>query len=450
MLERELFEQICRWALEWSQAEQTEVLIQGRDESLTRFAENTIHQNVFQADVTVRVRAVWGTGTGVATGHDLNKAAIRGVVEAAQTLARFGSENRAFMSLPAPQPVPQIECCVEGTAAISPQVRARGCATICSLARDNGLMAAGYFSTLARERMVANSLGVWAYHRWMLSEILTVALGDNSSGYASGLAQDASMLDPEAIGRIAIDKALRGRNPIAVPPGDYTVILEEAAVANLLAHLARLGLGGMSVQDGESFLCGHLGERVTGTDITIWDDGLDRRGICSPFDYEGVPRQQVTLIEGGIAKGAVHDSFTAGREEGRQSTGHALPMPNTTGPVSTNLFMATGSATKDKMIASTRRGVWVTRLHYTNPVDRSKTILTGMTRDGTFLIENGEIVHPIKNLRFTQSILEAFSRVELLGNTAKLIQVEVDDIDMICCVPAVKIGSFHFSGTSSL
>jgi predicted Zn-dependent protease len=279
-----------------------------------------------------------------------------------------------------------------------------------------------------------------------MAHILTVAMGEDSSGYGSAAAMDVRALDPEAVGREAVDKALRSRNPTAIEPGAYTVILEAEAVADMLTTLGFLGLGALAVQEGHSFMNGRFGDRIAGENITIWDDGHDWRGVPMPFDCEGVPKQRVMLIENGVARGVVYDSFTAGREPGKTSTGHSLPAPNTSGPLPLNLFMAPGGATVEQMLASTQRGIWVTRFHYTNTVHPVQTVLTGMTRDGTFLIENGQLARPLKNLRFTQSILEAFGRAEMLGSELKLI---VDDWDGFgVCVPAAKIRDFRFTGTT--
>jgi predicted Zn-dependent protease len=257
---------------------------------------------------------------------------------------------------------------------------------------------------------------------------------------------DVAALDPEAVGRVAVNKALRSRNPTELEPGVYAVILEEEAVGDMLFTLGFLGFGALALQEGRSFMSSRLGQKITGDNITIWDDGLDNRGLVLPFDFEGVPKQRVTLIENGIAKGVVYDSLTAGREVGKISTGHSLPAPNTMGPIPVNLFMAPGNATKEEILASTERGIWVSRFHYTNPVHPVQTILTGMTRDGTFLIENGEITRPLKNLRFTQSILDAFSEVDMLGKNLKTIKMEWGSFG--CCVPAAKIHNFQFTGTT--
>jgi PmbA protein len=446
VLGKEKLKEIADQVLALSNADQTEVLLSSNDERLTRFAVNTIHQNVSETNVTVRVRSVFGKKTGVASGNDLSNDALRKVVESAETVAGFQQDNPDFHSLPGPQPVQEVDAYFEATAACTPDERARGVAAICAMSRENGLEASGAFSTAAGEVMVANSLGVSAYHCDTVAHIVTVIMGDTSSGYASATAMDVSELDAGAVGRVAMDKALRSRNPTEIEPGVYTVILEENAAADMLFMLGYMGMGALAVQEGRSFMNGRFGEKITGENITVWDDGHDPRGLMLPFDFEGVPKQRVMLIEKGVAKGVVYDSFTAGREEGKVSTGHSLPAPNTSGPFTINLFMAPGHATKEEMLASTERGIWVTRFHYTNILHPVKTVFTGMTRDGTFLIENGQIARPLKNLRFTQSILEAFGGAEMLGSELK--RVKAGWGGFATCAPAVKIREFQFTGTT--
>ncbi|MBN1874375.1 MAG: TldD/PmbA family protein [Anaerolineae bacterium] len=453
MLGKEKLTAIAEQVLALSNADQTEVLIVSADEHLTRFASNVIHQNVSERDASVRVRTILGTRVGVASGNDLNPDALKSVVTSAEMIARFQQENPKFYSdishapLPAPHPVIDAPTAfVAATAACTPEQRAQGVATICNLSRKSGLVVAGAFSTSAEEMIVANSLGVLAYHCGTLAHLVTVVMSADSSGYAAATATDVTLLDPEAVGQTAVDKALRSRTPADIDPGTYTVILEEEAVADMLMTLGQLGLGALSMQEGRSFMSGHLGEQITGGNISIWDDGHDPRGVILPFDFEGMPKQRVSLIERGIANGVVYDSFTAGREEGKTSTGHSLPAPNTMGPIPLNLFMAPGNVTKEEMLASVERGIWVTRFHYTNPVHPVKTVLTGMTRDGTFLIEKGQITRPLKNLRFTQSILGAFSQAEMLGMDLKPIKSGWGNF--VTCVPAMKIREFQFTGTT--
>ena len=445
MLGKEQMQAIAEKVLGFSEADQTEVLIFGKDEQLTRFAVNTIHQNVSETNATVRVRCVFGKKNGVASGNDLGDEALRKVVESAQTVARFQEDNPDFSSLPGPQKIAEAEAFFDSTAACPPEIRARGAAAICSLSRENGLEAAGAFSTAVDELMAVNSLGVSAYHCGTIAHIVTVIMGPDSSGYAQADHMDVTALDPEAIGRVAVEKALKSKNPTDLDPGEYTVILEENAVADMIDTLGYLGFSALAVQEGRSFMNDRFGQKITGDGITIWDDGHDPRGMM-PFDYEGVPKQKVALIENGVARGVVYDSFTAGREKDKTSTGHSLPAPNSWGPYPMNLFMAPGEATKEEMLAATEKGIWVTRFHYTNPVHPIKTVLTGMTRDGTFLIENGTITRPLKNLRFTQSILEALSGADMLGRDLKLIKADWENT--ATCVPAARIQGFRFTGTT--
>jgi predicted Zn-dependent protease len=200
--------------------------------------------------------------------------------------------------------------------------------------------------------------------------------------------------------------------------------------------LGYLGLGALSLQEGRSFLSGRMGEKVLGENVTIWDDATDPRSLAAPFDWEGQPKRNVTLIEKGVARTVVYDSYTANRE-GKESTGHALPAPNTVGPLPTNLFLAAGEASLNDMIESTKRGLLVTRFHYVNVIHEKETIITGMTRDGLFLIEHGRVTRPARNLRFTQSIVGALSKVEMVGREGRLTEYAY--------VPALKIGKFSFT-----
>jgi predicted Zn-dependent protease len=449
MLGKQKLKQIASRVFELTSADQAEVIIAGKTEHLTRFAANTIHQNVSEIDVNVRVRVlVGGRRTGVASTNQSDPRSLQRVVESAETVARFQPANPDLPSLPEPKPIQAAKnAYVEATAMFTPKQRAEGAASILNLARSNGLQAAGAFSTGVQEYLVANSLGVEAYHRLTLGHLTTVVMGEDSSGYAEETALDVTKLYPEAVGRIAIDKALRGKNPSGIEPGSYTVILEQDAVADMIFYLGYMGMGALALQEKRSFMTGRLGRKVTGDNITIWDDGLDPNGISFPFDFEGVPKQKTMLIENGVAKGVVYDSFTAGREKGKQSTGHSLPAPNTSGPIPINLFMAPGSATPEEMVAATERGIWVTRFHYTNPVHPVKTVLTGMTRDGTFLIENGVLTRPLKNLRFTQSILDALTHADMLGSSIKMC-TQGWGMLIATCVPAARIRNFTFTGTT--
>jgi len=441
MVGKARLKEIAELALSAARADQTDA----QDAALTRFAANAIHQNVSETDISVRIRSITGNKVGVASSNDIQEASILKLVQKAETIASFQQENPGIAPLPEPQTVAEIDAYDAATAECSPARRAESVGAVLEASREQGLVASGAFSTDVQETLIANSKGVLAYHCGTMADMMTVVMSDDSSGYAAGSAQNVDDLDTAAIGRIAIDKAIRSREPTAIDPGAYTVILEEDAVSTMLFFLGYLGFGGLAVQEGRSFMSGHLGEKVTGDNITIWDDGTDSRTVAIPFDFEGVPKQKTLLMENGVACNAVYDSFTAAREAGKTSTGHALPQPNTMGPIPINLVMQPGELSKDELIASTERGIFVTRFHYVNPVHPVKAILTGMTRDGTFLIENGKISRPLKNLRFTQSILEAFAHAVLSNDQTT---VKLGFGNLAACVPAAKIEGFQFTGAT--
>jgi PmbA protein len=445
MLGKEKIRQITAKVLSLSQADQTEVLVFSDDSQLTRFANSYIHQNVAERDVQVRVRAVVGKRIGVASTNDLSGRSLEKVVETALEVARLQPENPDFISLPEPALIPEVKAFSEATASFTPEARARAVGDICRRAVENNLVASGAFSTGIQEIAVANSLGVFAYFPTTLADLKTVIMSDDSSGYGAGTALDVEQIDAGAVGAEAVDKALRGRNPREIEPGRYTVILEEYATEDILEMLSYVGLGALAVQEERSFMCDRFGEQIVGSAISLWDDGLDPKGLPLPFDFEGVPKERVSLIEKGIAMSVVYDSYTAGKE-GKASTGHGLPAPNTFGPIPINMFMAPGQATLEEMIASTERGVLVTRFWYTRPVHPKLAIITGMTRDGTFLIEKGEVAYPVKNLRFTQSYLDALSSVEMVGRTTKLVRSDFELNGNH--VPALKLGEFEFTGVT--
>jgi predicted Zn-dependent protease len=268
--------------------------------------------------------------------------------------------------------------------------------------------------------------------------------GNGASGYAQSTASDIRAIDPTVVGEEAAGKAERSADAVDLDPGEYPVILEEYAVATVLEYLSWMGFSALAVEEGRSFM--EIGEQIMGPNVTIWDDGLDPRGLPTAIDYEGVPKRRVDLISEGVARALVHDTATAARA-GTTSTGHGLPAPNAFGPIAWNLFMAPGSGAKEVMASGIERGVWVTRFHYVNVVHAKRGILTGMTKDGTFLIEDGRITRPIRNLRFTQSIPEAFSVIEAIGSETRLVAAEYSGI--MARVPALRIARFSFTGATA-
>jgi predicted Zn-dependent protease len=429
--------------LRYSSADQTEVAVTAGDTALTRFANSTIHQNVSESNAEVRVRVVLGKKIGVATSNTLDLTRLKGIVDAAIAAASVQPDNPDFLSLPSPEPVERLNAMDQATAECPPEARAEAVRKVCALALEHQLAAAGALETGSREYAVVNSLGVFAYDTQSFSGLNTVVMSDTGSGFAEQSSIRFGDLDPDAAAREAVDKALRSRNPVDRPPGDYVTFLEEYAVAEMLFYLAYMGFSALAVQEGRSFMNGKFGEQIADPRVSLWDDGRDLRTYPWSFDFEGVPKQRVDLISGGVASGVVYDSYTAGKE-GRRSTGHALPAPNPFGPFPLNLIMGSGDAAKADMLASIERGLWVTRFHYVNVLHPTQTLLTGMTRDGTFLVENGEIVGPVKNLRFTQGVLDALSSIRMIGRESRYARLHSDG----AVAPALVVERFRFSGAT--
>ncbi|MBV9120532.1 MAG: TldD/PmbA family protein [Chloroflexi bacterium] len=423
-------------------ATQAEVVLTSEDSSLTRFASNTIHQNVAERNTSIRVRAVLGRRIGVASTNSLEAAAIKQAAESACEIARYAEENPEFESLPAPRPVqPVAGAFSEATAASTPEQRAAAAGTLIRYAESSGLVAAGTVAASCDETAVGNSLGTFAYQASTSAQATLVVMGDSSSGYADRAAIDSSTIDYDEMAVEGCGRAERSREPRDLEPGDYEVVLEPYAVAEALDYLAYVGFGATAFLEGRSFMAEQTGRQVASPEVTLYDDGLDPACFPLPFDFEGAPRQRVELIERGIARDVVWDSYTAHRD-GRESTGHALPAPNPSGPFPAHLHLAPGSGSVADLVGHIERGIWISRFHYVNVVQPRETVLTGMTRDGAWWVEGGEVRYPIKNLRFSQSMLAALSGVLHVGGQPKLQRGWFGG----SLVPALHLASFSFTG----
>jgi predicted Zn-dependent protease len=315
-------------------------------------------------------------------------------------------------------------------------------ATICAAARAAGLNASGSVNATTSEVAVSNSLGIWSYTPLTAGRVVALAHGEGGSGHAEAHDLEIAAIDAEALAGAAVHKALAGRGAEAIEPGQYTVVLEPAAVADLVQFISLLGFGARAVREGTSFLTGKLGQAVLGPSITLRDDGHDPAGLPRPFDTEGVARRPLTLVRAGVAEEIAYDSYYA-HLEGKRSTGHAITGRFSAGPVPINVFMEPGEATREELIAGVERGILVTRFHYTRVVHPHSVTVTGMTRDGTFLIERGAVARPVKNLRFTQSYVRALNQVEAIGREA-----ELHGDFFVPRVPALRIADFTFTGST--
>jgi PmbA protein len=426
-------------------ASEAEVMVTGDDSSLTRFANSEIHQNVAETSRSVNLRFVSGKRIAVLSSGRTDDDGLRLLVERAAAVVRNVEELDDWAGLPGPdgsRGVRPAATWSAGTAEATPELRAEGVRAVIAAADAAGVTAYGAFSTGADSIAVANSAGIRAAESRTTSQLVTVHMSpDGGNGYAEAVALDATTIDAAAIGREAAAKARASDNAVSVPPGDYPVVLEEYAVVDITDMLGYLGFSALAVQEGRSFV--EPGKRIGSDLVTITDDGADPAGLPMSFDFEGVAKERVPLVEAGICRNVVYDTQTAARD-GRRSTGHGLPAPNPYGPFPINIVMSAGSTSRDDLIGGLDRGLLVTRFHYTNPVHPKLAIITGMTRDGTFLVEGGKIVGPVRNLRYTQSYLAALAGVSAVGSTRKTIKGFLGG----AVVPAVRIDAWTFTGAT--
>jgi predicted Zn-dependent protease len=424
-------------------ATEAEALVLTEDAALTRFANNQIHQNVAETNITVNVRFVFGKRVGVASSGRTDDEGLRRLAANAGAIARVVEELDDWGGLPAPTEVDEVDAAyATATATASPELRADGVRAVIAAADEAGVNAYGSFSTGTETTAVASSTGTRVGGTRTVAQLLTVSMGpDGGSGYAEQAAVDATTLDARTIGREAAEKAQATANAVAIDAGDYPVVLEEYAVVDLLDMLGYLGFSALAVQEGRSFV--ELGRAIGSDLVSIVDDGHDPAGLPMAFDYEGVAKQRVPLLERGVCRGVVHDAQTAARD-GVTSTGHGLPAPNSWGPFPLNMIMAPGTSSRDGLIRGLDRGLLVTRFHYTNPVHPKLAIITGMTRDGTFLVEDGRVVGPVRNLRFTQSYLEALACTVEVARERKTLKGFLGGV----VVPAIRLDAWTFTGTT--
>lgn len=421
-------------------------------EDLTRFANSQIHQNVATRKNGLRVRAVLKKKIGDVTVGALDPSSVKGAVDDAIKIAKVSPPNELFKSLPEPKKCAVLKGTYDGkTAACDPNIRADNAKRAIQIAHDKANFVkavAGSYMTGSAGFAVANSLGTDARAQISLAEVAVTVIsekeGSEGHGYYSAYARNMKEINIDEIAEKAADKSVKSLQPARLEPGEYEAILAPDAVALSLSYLSN-GFLATWFQDGTSFVKYNLGKQVFHEKLGLKDDGKDLATLyVSPVDGEGVPKQGLTLIKGGVVdeKGICYDSYTAGKE-GKKSTGHAVvPFIETfaSGPDLTNMIMSPGDASEEEMIKETGRGVYVSRFHYVRTVNQPRMILTGLTRDGTFLIENGEITKPIRNLRFTDSFLDVYKGIQLIGRD--------QERQALATVPPLKVSKLRFTGVS--
>ena len=443
MINEKLAKRIFDEALAASSADETLVMVTGGKSALTRFCNNYIHQNVMQKDYTVTVVTAFGKQVGVASSNLFDRGELERIVDVASTVAKRQKEDPMWEPLSEqldyrPPENTYDEATIEkdhGEKAemvrqmISPCKSAQ-CKTAGALTNGDNLVA------------VATSHGLFAYHCWTSADLtLTVETEDGASGWSEACANRLSDIDIKLLTARALEKAQLARNPITLEPGKYNVILEPPATATLLRYMSVVGFGGLAFNEGRSFLSGKMGEKVMGDNITIRDDfnAGARKGF--PFDFEGFPRKAVTIIDKGVAKGVVHSRRTAAKAQ-TENTGHALPYPSIYGPIPLNVHLEGGNVSREDQLKSLDNGLLLTRTWYESIVDPKLPSITGMSRDGTYLVENGEIKAAIKNIRFNEDMRDLFCRTESLSKEVETTK----GWGAIVTAPAILVKDFNITG----
>jgi PmbA protein len=456
----DIFDRIRRF----SSADEVEAIFTGSRFALTRFANNTIHQNVEEENSVVSIRTNFAGRTARATANQFDDASLQRAVAASENLARVQAPDPDLLPMPDAQeaygrtgetPVAPSSRFFDETANITPADRAEVVKSIVSVAGKHKLTTAGIYSNSESKEGIFNSRGLANWHQQTLAEISITMLAEDSSGWQKANSPDVSNLEPVWLAETAAQKAVESAHPREIAPGKYTVILEPAAVLDIVGFMF-WDFSGMAILDQRSFLNdsdnGRIGTRLFGENINICDDVAHPMQAGSPFDGEGMRRQRVQLVENGVVKRVVYARGTAQKMKNSEyavkvgliePTGHGFPLPNELGEMPMNIVFGVPENPRsvENMIASTERGVLVTRLWYIREVDPYEKIVTGMTRDGTFLVENGKVQCGLRNFRFNQSLISMLSNVEAMSVPVRSSGEE--SFDMV--VPAMKVREFNFT-----
>jgi len=433
--------EVFKKTIKKSNAEQTELVCESEEFYLTRFAENLIHQNMGRSDSTIWCRAIYGKKIGVSRSNDTTPDSLKKLIGNAEEIARNQKDDPDFSSLTNSQSIMKKEGFYKETFDYSASDRADVVGDIVKRARSDSLSCAGTFQTSGTSLAVVNSLGTENFARNTEYRFTLTATAQNGlSGWAQAAGRDIEKFDFKTVSRRALEKASYKNDPIQLDSGSYTVIMEPDAVANFLLFLAFLGFGGKLLHQNRSFMSGKFGEQIMGENITITEDPFHPAIEYLPFDYEGVPKQKVVIVENGIARAGVYNGYYANLA-GKRSTGHALQPDNSYGPYPKAMVIDPGKKSVEDMIGSIDYGIYITRFWYLNFLNPMRTLVTGYTRDGTFLIENGEVTKPVVDMRVQQSMLEAFSNVEMLSTEQRLIP----QYGALMLVPFMKINNFNLT-----
>jgi predicted Zn-dependent protease len=426
--------------LAYSKADECEVNLQGEEWSNIRYARNKVSTCGSLVYKRLAVQSAFGKKVGVATIDEFDDASLEKVVRRSEELARLAPENPEYVELLGPQPYLPPSGFFDSTATISAEDRAKAVAQSIQIARSKNQTVAGYLEDRVGYSAMMNNKGLFAYYpRTIVNFSSTIRTEDGTgSGFAAQGVSDFTKLNTTSATQIALQKALGSVGARAIEPGKYTVILEPLAVAVLLEHLFR-SLDARSADEGRSFLSKpggktKLGERIMDERVTIYSDPTNPELPASPWSSDGRTQEKINWIEKGVVKNLSYSRFWAQKKGVK-----AVPPP-------TNFMMAGGSATLEELIKTTQRGILVTKFWYIRSVDPQSLLVTGLTRDGTFYIENGKIKHPVKNFRFNESPVIMLNNLETLGNVERVVSSEGSFANYL--IPAMKIREFTFTSLS--
>jgi len=422
-----------------TQAEETEVHVDEVVDALTRFANNAIHQNVAEHGLTVSIRTVVDGRTARATTNRIDEDSLRAAIEASLSLAHSQPKDPRLLPMPGRQRYRLVNRFIRPTAALSAEERSLAVRRACDLAVKKGQVAAGIYSNGQSQSALGNSRGLFAAYRETHSEFSITAQEDSAASWAKANSADVRAFDSQKLAERACENAHLAVNARELAPGRYTVILKPAAVLDLVGFLF-YDFAATALEDKRSCLNDRMGKQLFGQNISISDDAYHPLQQGAPFDGEGLPRQRVLLVDRGIPRNLVY-SRAAAKAGRKQPTGHGFALPNEYGEAPMNLVFGGGDSSLEEMVTSTQRGLLVTRLWYIREVDPYEKVMTGMTRDGLFLVENGQVTSAVRNFRFNQSLIEMLNHVELLGPAVRATGEEA--FEMV--VPAMKVRDFHFS-----
>jgi predicted Zn-dependent protease len=439
-MSREAMEAVLARVRKLSRADRVQLAMQSSWSANTRFAANQMSTAGSIENTTLSIESGFDNRHASVQTNNLSDAALEAAVRQSEHLARIAPPDPEVMPLLGPQTYQPVPAWVDATAAVSPEARARAALTALDAARRAGdIEAAGFLVVNATASARMNSAGLFAFHqRTSANYTLTARTSDGTgSGFAGADHNDWARLDFSAVADRAIEKARASRNAVAIEPGAYTVILEPQACADLCGLLAN-ALSARSADEGRSPFTrpgggNKVGERIMDERVTILSDPSDPDLLAQPFDNEGLPLTRQVWVEGGVLKQLAYSRFWAAKQ-GQTPTGAPVTFKMLGGPTS-----------RDEMIRATTRGVLVTRLWYLRQVDPRTVLFTGLTRDGTFLIEDGRVTRALKNFRFNDSPLFLLNNLEAIGPSERVAGSEGGGGDV---VPVVKARNFTFTSLS--